>query len=200
MPELRLYNNRVVMTVFDLLGTKDDLTYAVGWGLADSDALCRALMSAAFGADDDSELTGAQLQHSRHGAGRTDIEVNSVRRALVVEAKRGWNLPTEAQLEQYARRRASELSAETAAASSERAAHVLVVSECLRDYPRVAELPPALHGIPISYMPWSKLPALVDTVTGASSTTKKRLLRELHRYQEADDRPDRDHEPLRCAA
>jgi hypothetical protein len=178
MPELRLYNDQVVETVFDLLGTnEDDITYSVGWGLANSDALCRALMSLAFGDDsDDSELTLVQLQHSQRGAGRTDIEVDSASRALVIEAKRGWSLPGKAQLLQYARRLASELSA------SERQGHLLVVSECRRDYPPVKRLPNTLEGIPVSYLPWSELAGLVETVARESRTTEKQRLRELHRY------------------
>jgi hypothetical protein len=44
------------------------------------------------------------LQHSVRGAGRTDIELETEHAHLVLEAKRGWDLPRGGQLEQYASR------------------------------------------------------------------------------------------------
>jgi len=175
MPELLRYG-RAVQTVFDLLGTKeDDITHAVGWGLANSERFCRALMDEAFGDDGDtSELNAVRLQHIDAETGRTDIEVESKLRALIIEAKRGWNLPGEPQLLKYAHR----LNAD-----GERAGHILVVSECRPDYPPVHNLPIVLEGVPITYMPWSRVAELVEaTVTGLRRQAEKRLLLELHRY------------------
>ena len=93
MAELRLHS-RPVPTVFDLLGDKeDDITYSVGWGLAQSDALAYALLGEAF----DGELgplTAVLLQQTETGTGRTDVEVQTRDAHLIVEAKRGWNMPT----------------------------------------------------------------------------------------------------------
>jgi hypothetical protein len=48
--ELTLHS-RPVRTVFDLLGSKeDDITYSVGWGVAQSEAFTRALLVEAYGA------------------------------------------------------------------------------------------------------------------------------------------------------
>jgi hypothetical protein len=48
MADLRLHG-RPVETVFDLLGDKeDDITYSLGWALAHSDGLCRALLREVF--------------------------------------------------------------------------------------------------------------------------------------------------------
>jgi len=47
--ELTLHS-RPVGTVFDLLGSKeDDITYSVGWGLAQSDPFTRAVLAEVFG-------------------------------------------------------------------------------------------------------------------------------------------------------
>lgn len=55
MAELRLHG-RPVGTVFDLLGEKeDDITYSLGWALAQSDALARALLRKAFDEEADAE-------------------------------------------------------------------------------------------------------------------------------------------------
>jgi hypothetical protein len=49
MTELTLHSQRVE-TVFDLLGDKeDDITYSVGWGLAQSADLARTLLREAYG-------------------------------------------------------------------------------------------------------------------------------------------------------
>ncbi len=47
--ELTLHS-RTVGTVFDLLGRKeDDITYSVGWGLAQSERFTRSVLSEAYG-------------------------------------------------------------------------------------------------------------------------------------------------------
>ena len=175
MPELLRYG-RTVQTVFDLLCTnEDDITHAVGWGLANSESFCRALMADAFEDDGDTtELTAVRLQQAYPKTGRTDIEVESQLRALTVEAKRGWDLPGAAQLRKYAQ----QLNAD-----GERSGRILVVSECRRDYPPVHELPSDIDGVPITYMPWYRVAELVEaTVRGARRQGEKQLLRELHRY------------------
>lgn len=49
--DLRLHG-RPVYTVFDLLGEKeDDITYSVGWGLAQSESLAYALLGEVFDGD-----------------------------------------------------------------------------------------------------------------------------------------------------
>lgn len=89
-------------TVFDLLGEKEnDITYALGWGLAQSgDLLLRFLRLA--GADEglaEKALLHLQLYCRDNGqASITDIEVVTPRSHVIVEAKRGWNLPLKKQL------------------------------------------------------------------------------------------------------
>lgn len=173
MAELRLHG-RPVPTVFDLVGDKeDDITYSLGWGLAQSDALAYALLDEVF----DGELgplTAVLLQQTETGTGRTDVEVQTRDAHLIVEAKRGWNLPTRDQLDQYARR---------LAAGDERRRAIAVVGEAANHYPPVGQLPRELRGVPIHYVPWSRVAHLVATVGGESTNhAEKRLLAELHRY------------------
>src|SRR3954447_3203315 len=102
MADLTLHKRRIE-TVFDLLGDKeDDITYSVGWGLAQSEAFARALLREAYGSSDTSELTAIRLQEHDPATGRTDIEIETELRHLVVEAKRGWSLPPTTQLRKYA--------------------------------------------------------------------------------------------------
>ncbi len=174
MSELTLYS-RPVRTVFDLLGSKeDDITYSVGWALAQSEAFTRAALSETFGDATQGEVTAIRLQESAPGTGRTDVEIETERLHLVVEAKRGWNLPTPAQLQQYADRLNGR---------DDRDRRIAVVAECAPYYPPVQALPESLDGVPVSYTPWKRI-AEIATVTAAASRShaEKRLLAELTSY------------------
>jgi hypothetical protein len=164
-----------VQTVFDLLGEReDDITYSVGWGLAQSEALTQALLVEAFGEADGGPALAIRLQESEPGTGRTDIEIETETQHLIVEAKRGWTLPEPAQLAKYTRR---------LAARDDRARHIAVVAECARDYPPALALVRSEAGVPISYIPWSRVAELVARVAqGTRSRAERSLLQELHRY------------------
>ncbi|HEV2973724.1 MAG TPA: hypothetical protein VGX69_01855 [Solirubrobacteraceae bacterium] len=174
MAELTLHS-RPVQTVFDLLGDKeDDITYSVGWGLAQSEAFARALLAEAFGAAEQGEITAIRLQESAPGTGRTDVELETERLHLVLEAKRGWNLPTEAQLQQYADRLNER---------DDRRGRIVVVAECARYYPPVKTLPKSLDGVPVLYLPWKRIAEIAMNMAAASrSHAEKRLLADLTSY------------------
>jgi hypothetical protein len=94
-------------SVFDLLGRKEnDLTYAIGWCLAESTAFLRRFVTLAGGLelDDaaDAELRMQSYDRDDVRVGITDIEVRSPALHLIIEAKRGWGLPSRKQLARYA--------------------------------------------------------------------------------------------------
>ena len=165
---------RTIHTVFDLLGHKeDDITYSVGWGLAQSHALAYALLADIF----DGELgalTALRLQKADRETGRTDIEIETDRVHLIIEAKRGWTVPDIEQLTKYARR-LNEVE--------ERRRHIAVVAEAAAHFPPVTALPPTVEGVPVSYVPWSRVAELVgSTAASTRRQAEKRVLQELHRY------------------
>jgi hypothetical protein len=168
-------HSRPVGTVFDLLGSKeDDITYSVGWGLAQSEAFTRALLGEAFGDAEQGEVTAIRLQESEHGTGRTDVEIETERLHLIVEAKRGWNLPLDSQLQLYADR---------LNARDEREGRIAVVAECAPYYPPVKALPKAIDGVPVLYLPWKRIAELATSTAVASRNhAEKRLLVELTSY------------------
>jgi hypothetical protein len=168
-----LLHGRPVGTVFDLLGDKeDDITYSLGWALAQSDALVSALLTRSYGQGvQHGELVALRLQETVPGAGRTDVEVETKRLHLILEAKRGWWLPTEAQLRRYAGR-----------FEAGHAPLLLVVAECSPDYAR-PRLPAEVEGVHVQYAAWADIAALVEDVAGAAtSAAEKRLLRDFIRY------------------
>jgi len=175
MTDLTLYGRRVE-TMFDLLGeAEDDITYSVGWGLAQSEDFARILLGEAYGGGTTvGELTAVRLQEIDKLTGRTDVEIESKRLHLIVEAKRGWDLPSYGQLEQYAKRLQS---------NEQREGCVLGVSECAPYYPPVAALPRQILGIPVRYLAWSRVAELVgQSASDCRRPGERRLLLELHRY------------------
>jgi hypothetical protein len=93
MAELVL-GRKPVHTVFDLLGRKEnDLTYSLGWAFANVPVFLDSVLRDVFETDP-GDVEEIILQKVDSG-GITDVEVISTRAHLIIEAKRGWVLPTE---------------------------------------------------------------------------------------------------------
>src|SRR5450759_2074590 len=108
MSELRLHGASVE-TVFELLGRREnDMTYALGWGLARSDPMLRDLLGRiAPDVPIESPVLIELQEHDTGDRGYTDIEILSPSMHVVVEAKRGWSPPSAAQLHRYEARLAN---------------------------------------------------------------------------------------------
>ncbi len=101
MATLRL-GNWPVKTVFHLLGQKEnDITYSIGWGLAHCDAFAEALLDDLFPSRKSGGVETIELQKHGEDGGFTDIEIHANDMHVILEAKRGWNLPGVAQLKRY---------------------------------------------------------------------------------------------------
>lgn len=177
MAELTLHS-RPVRTVFDLLGGKeDDITYSVGWGLAQSETFARGMLREAFGEAEQGEIAAIRLQESERGTGRTDVEIETEQLHLIVEAKRGWNLPSASQLQQYAERLSEH---------EDRDGRIMVVAECAPYYPPVKDLLKPLADVPdvpVSYSSWRRVAEMATNTAAASRNhAEKRLLAELTSY------------------
>jgi hypothetical protein len=104
MAEITVTGDKVE-TVFDLLGRKEnDITFALGWGLAQSDDLLHEFLEAVRAPSAYVDAATLDLQRYRKDesrAGITDIEISSPLAHVIVEAKRGWNIPHRDQLLLY---------------------------------------------------------------------------------------------------
>ncbi len=170
MADLTLYG-RPVGTVFDLLGEKEnDLTYALGWGLARSEHLSRQLLAEVFPKTEIGDLRAVRLQEFEPGGGFTDIEIESERVAMVLEAKRGWNLPTVKQLTRYTRR-----------LSQAKIGRILVVSEASPEF-AAPHVPAQVAKVPVVYRSWRQVVRLADSCATQGRHSERRLLRELIAY------------------
>lgn len=148
MPELLLRGTRI-RSIFQLLGEREnDLTYSLAWALSQSPQFLKALIQSAIQSPPTPEHVTIRLQHSEAGAGITDVEIESPGEFfLLIEAKRGWNLPSIEQLAKYARRRAF-------STGQHAARKILVLSECSAAYAKSHLATLNISGIEIAPVSW----------------------------------------------
>jgi hypothetical protein len=176
MAEL-LLRGKPIHSVFQLLGDhENDITYSVGWALARSPAFLQAFLDAMVVPSLDSSKAILRLQEYASGQGITDIEIEAAGTFhVIVEAKRGWTLPTQEQLTTYAAR----FTVVGQQASHQR---LVVLSECSREY-ALLHLPARQIGeAPIVPLSWRELAGLATTARAVGAHTEKRLLEELDVY------------------
>src|SRR5262249_40377651 len=128
MPELTLHS-RKVESVFQLLGDhENDITYSIAWGMASSPRFLGGFLSQVLGVQVDLKNVVIRLQQIEEHGGITDIEIESPGEFfIIVEAKRGWNLPDLTQLQLYATR-------PSFTASNNSVRRLVVLTECSREY------------------------------------------------------------------
>lgn len=136
------HHGKSMTSVFSLLGSNEnDLTAALGWTLRSSPKLVAAL-TASLNPAPQAATTAIDLEVSdEHG--RTDLELHGADHVVVIEAKRGWLLPTDTQLAAYASR-----------CRTMPVAHLVTLSDCSPDWARL-RLPATVDGVKVTHLPWS---------------------------------------------
>ena len=176
VPDLLLHA-RSVLTVFDLLGhDENDMTAALGWGLARNPALLRgfvAKVASDRGVYDD--LVVELQTHDETDRGFTDIELRCPELHAIVEAKRGWSLPSEAQLRRYEARFA-------AAGANEQRFVVLTQNgaEHVVRHRLGTWSPPEL--VDVVVLGWSNIVGLAELAARTGSPVERHLAHELASY------------------
>jgi len=172
--ELRLFG-RDVDSVFALNGhDENSATYAFGWALACSTTLTTLFAKDVAGVVLNTEATGIELQKDGEDAGYTDIEIicPSVCH-LIVEAKRGWGVPTVRQLKKYIGRfngRSDGLSV------------LITLSAASREFAS-QHLPEAVKGFPLHHRSWQDVRDLVQRSCAQATSFRERLwLTELNKH------------------
>jgi len=174
MPQLLLHN-REIDTVFQLLGDdENDLTYSVGWALYRSPAFLKEFLSSVIQFEGRVNDVVLRLQHHKHGRGITDIELELPGHFhVIVEAKRGWTVPTRQQLGKYARR---------LQASSPKTKRLVVLSECSSEYAAQLLGCNKVYGVPLAKVQWKSVAKLAAKASRRASRAEKRLIHELLVY------------------
>lgn len=165
--------NRTVATVFDLLGSaENDLTYALGWALSNADGFASALLSDVVGADAGDVLEVTLQRFEKPDRGFTDIELYATKSHVIIEAKKGWQVPGPAQLARYAARPPGDIEP-----------RLLSVSAASREWvTHGGHLPNQVADVPVVHRSWGDLAQLAERTSRTGSNASKRLLRELAHY------------------
>jgi len=172
MTDLFLHG-RPVRTVFDLLGDKEnDITFSIGWALAQCEGFLTLLLKRLFADYDVGEIQAVQLQQSG-SFGFTDIEIITDHVHVIVEAKRGWILPDD--IGQQIAKYASRFSA------SSRHSLLVVMSEAAGYY-ATPRLPVGIGATPVQYLSWKNVASIALESQRASNHAGKRRLQELVQY------------------
>jgi hypothetical protein len=162
-----------VGSIFELLGTKEnDMTYGLGWALAQSPGLLSSLLRSVFADMKHPQVDRVLLQEHGHDGGFTDIELVGPYVHVIVEAKRGWTLPTRKQLSCYVQRLPRTNGTQVA---------LVTMSECSTGYASLHQDRTIEH-VRVVHLPWNDLQRLCHIRTGTHA--EKRLLAEFRVYLE----------------
>lgn len=170
-------HNEEIESVFQLLGRKEnDMTYSLGWVLSQSDSFFKEFLKL-IGFPMHATETRIRLQRYE-GKAFTDVEIKGKELHLIIEAKRGWSLPSLRQLSKYGRRLKDHVG-KTA---------IVILSECsnayFRDYygSRVpdAEASP----VPWKDLSWKEVYWIAEKAAGKENHAGKRLLGQFTTYLE----------------
>ncbi len=176
MNPLQLHGKEVT-TIFDLLGrTENDMTYSLGWCLAQVPAFLDGFGDL-LGTRDLSRDARIRLQEFDSPTGITDIEIHSPGRAAwVVEAKQGYTVPSTEQLKQYASR-LNALKDHTA----DKGLAILAQSDRKEQWLPL-QIPDNVDGIPVRALSWGQVKRAAEQASALASNVDKRLLREFVKY------------------
>lgn len=168
--------NKEMNSVFQLLGEhENDISYSVAWGLAQCPTFLEVFLSNVIqwsGSIDEVEI---RMQQYDRGKGFTDIEIELQNEFhLVIEAKRGWNLPSDTQLQKYATR-------DSFVRSHCPIKRLIVLSECSKDYADL-RVPRSVNSIQVDILSWKDIYQYSRIAYGGSTHAGKRLLLELNTY------------------
>lgn len=171
-----MLRSKEVRSVFQLLGDhENDISYSVAWGLSQCSSFLKVFLEKVLNWQGDVADVEIRMQQYDQGKGYTDIEIEMAPQFhLIIEAKRGWNLPDYTQLYKYATR-ASFLQ------SACQTKRLLVLSECSKEY-AVSRLPDDVNGFPVEVISWRDVYQYAKEAHNHSNHAEKRLLQELNYY------------------
>ncbi len=180
MTQLMVHRQKVD-TVFELLGNNENaMTYSLGWALAECDVFSQQLAAMLGLSEGFSDAMHIWLQKHDPQKGFTDIEIVDPGRVhIIIEAKRGFNIPLFDQLEKYADRLLA--SHETKAKKM-----LLVLAESDREEQWLAQhVPDQVKQVEVQAISWKQFQNMANNcLTKTSKHSEKWLLRQLIGYLE----------------
>jgi hypothetical protein len=171
-----LRSGQSVTTIFDLLGSKEnDMSAALAYALSRSPRFLEAVVQDLCGsAPHNLQHAVIQVQTSRRAQGITDVEIQIGSDVFVIlEAKRGAELPSRTQLALYA---------PTLRNAQAACARLVAVTNATPDYARIVLDPPSIQGIPLVHRSWRELQRLASAARAAETNINKLLLDQFASY------------------
>lgn len=160
--------------VFELLGNNENsATYALGWALNSSPSLAKLVVDTIAERSVATEDRLFRLQSHAADNGFTDVEIRCGDELhAILEAKIGWQVPTESQLRRYRPR-----------LDSKRMAHsklALVSVSAATSEVALRRLPKEIDGVRVRHLSWGAIRTLAKSALGSTAGFEERLwLREL---------------------
>jgi hypothetical protein len=174
-----LLHGRDVPTIFNVVRgfglLENDMTRALGWALAHCDFFRGEFIRTLGKADNgNSEEVVVSLQSQKSDAGITDIELElDGQFHVIVEAKRGWELPSRQQLEMYALRLAP---------GAFPCKSLVALTDATPEYSAVHLDCRTLNGIPVISRSWGELLRLAEKSRSSGNHAERYIMGELVNY------------------
>lgn len=154
-------------SVFGLLGTNENsATYAMGWAMERSSLFFEALLERLTGSSISAE--GAVIELQKYGAdkGFTDIEIHIGNRfQAILEAKKGWDTPSESQLRKYRSRLETGAAERQMIVSISSADAEILRHSMLRD----------IDGIEVAHLSWTDVQKVAQTALRTAHSFEEKL-------------------------
>lgn len=156
---------------------ENDISHSTAWVLSKCGAMLETFVKDVCGVVGfKRENVEICVQEYHKGSGITDIEIKDDKEFfIIVEAKRGWELPPKEQLLKYANR-------ESFKKSDAKYKVIVTLSECSREYARHNFEIKNANGFPIKHVSWKDIHDFSAAAYSSSSNTEKKLLKELQIY------------------
>lgn len=162
-------HGREVGSVYDLLGrAENDLTSALGFTLARSPLFLATIARRLLGPH--AADTAYIRMEVRDEAGRTDLEIDTGKHLIVVEAKRGWHLPEVEQLSRYVSR-----------IQARGSGFLVTLSDASMEWAQL-KLPTQVDGIPVKHVAWSIVRSDLANAAKGAKGRERMWLDELQDY------------------
>jgi hypothetical protein len=157
-----------ILSEFDLFGaSENEITAAFALALRTSSKLRGAFL-------DVIERGGRIVEEMRleavHGESRTDLELNLGGETIILEAKKGWRVPTHEQLGKYA-----EL------VMSQPVGKLVTISDASEEWAEKL-LPASIGDVAVQHVSWRTILNLVDAAVNDEDRSTRELLRKFDRY------------------
>ncbi|SDJ31962.1 PD-(D/E)XK nuclease superfamily protein [Lachnospiraceae bacterium G41] len=175
MSELIAYGSEI-NNVFQLIGkNENDITKSIAWAINKCPSFADELIKKLIKIEEYGEIT-IKYQEYEKDRGITDLEIfDNNTFHLIIEAKRGWILPSSEQIEMYSLRRSF---------VEDKAKHkaIVTMSECSEEYANIYLPLKEANNIPVKHISWKRIYDIASQSVKVSRNSEKTLLRELMSY------------------